>query len=127
MFVDGKYFEQKEPPKSPATPTGLTPVAAANISGGYAINVEIPGSPTAMTLNLTQNGNSLTGTLVSPMGTSPMTNGKVDGTSFSFKASVPYGGQNFDIDVSGKVAGQQVSGSIDSPAGTIGFSGTKNP
>jgi imidazolonepropionase-like amidohydrolase len=127
VFVDGKYFEQKEPPKAAPTAIGTVSPAAANISGSYAINVEIPGSPTAMTLNLTQSGTSLTGTLASPMGSSPMTNGKVDGTSFSFKASVPYGGQNIDIDVNGKVAGQQISGSIDTAMGSIPFSGTKNP
>jgi len=127
VFVDGKYFEQKEPPKSPATPTGPTPVAAANISGSYAINVEIPGSPMAMTLNMTQSGTSLTGSLLSAMGSSAINGGKIDGTSFNFKTTVPFNGQNIDIEVSGKVAGQQVSGSIDSPAGTVGFSGTKNP
>lgn len=127
VFVDGKYFEQKEPPKTPPAASGTTPASAANISGSYAITVEIPGSPLTMTLNFTQSGTSLTGTMVSMLGTTPINNGKIDGTSFSFKSPVNYGGQALEIEVNGKVNGQQVSGTVDSAAGTAPFSGTKNP
>lgn len=127
VFVDGKYFEQKEPPKAAPAGAGTNPAAAANISGSYAITVEVPGSPLAMTLNFTQSGTSLTGSMVSTLGNSPINNGKVDGSNFSFKSSVVFGGQNLDLDVLGKVAGGQISGTIDSQAGPVTFTGTKNP
>lgn len=127
VFVDGKYFEQKEPPKAAPAGAGTNPAAAANISGSYAINIEVPGSPLAMTLNFTQSGTSLTGSMVSTLGNSPINNGKVDGSNFSFKSSVVFGGQNLDLDVLGKVAGGQISGTIDSQAGPVTFTGTKNP
>lgn len=127
VFVDGKYFEQKEPPKAAPAAAGTNPAAAANISGSYAITVEVPGSPLAMTLNFTQSGTSLTGSMVSTLGNSPINNGKVDGSNFSFKSSVVFGGQNLDLDVLGKVAGGQISGTIDSQAGPVTFTGTKNP
>lgn len=127
VFVDGKYFEQKEAPKAPPTNAGTMPAVAGNISGVYNITIDIPGQPLTMTLNFTQNGNVLTGTSVSPLGNGTINAGKVDGTNFSYTSSVSYGGQNIDITVNGKVNGQQISGGIDSPMGTVPFSGTKNP
>ena len=49
------------------------------------------------------------------------------GSSFSFAATVPYGGQNLDITVNGTVTGNQISGTITSPVGDVPFAGTKNP
>ena len=127
VFVDGKYFEQKEPPKVPPTTAGTTPTAAVSISGSYNITVDIPGQALTMTLNFTQAGNVLTGTMVSPMGNSTINSGKVDGTSFTYLSSVNYGGSALDVTVGGKVTGNQISGTIESAAGTVPFAGTKNP
>ncbi len=130
VFVDGKYFAQKEAPKRAAVVAGgpiRTDANVANISGAYSIIIEVPGQSLAATLNFVQQGTSLTGTLVSQLGTSQLKDGKITAGVFSFTSSVEFGGTALDIAVKGKVAGNQVSGSVDTPQGTVGFSGTKNP
>jgi hypothetical protein len=125
VFVDGKLFEQKEPPKKPASPSG--PGALATVGGNYSITIEVPGQPIPSTLALTQQGALLTGTIGSQAGTAPIRDGKVTATGFSFAATVPFGGANIEITVTGTVEGNKISGTIESPQGPAPFSGTKNP
>jgi imidazolonepropionase-like amidohydrolase len=129
VFVDGRLYEQKEKPKTPAAATtgGTTP-AIANVGGNYSITIEIPGQTLPGTLALTQQGAVLSGTMSTQMtGTSPIRDGKVTSDGFSFTAMVDYGGTQMEITVTGKVTGNQVSGTIESPQGAIPFTGTKNP
>ncbi|HEY8562673.1 MAG TPA: amidohydrolase family protein [Pyrinomonadaceae bacterium] len=129
VFVDGRLFEQKERPRPPvATQTGVTTPALAQVGGNYSITIEIPGQPVTGTLALTQQGAALSGTIsTQATGTAPIKDGKVTSDGFSFQASVDYSGSQIEITVTGKVAGNQISGTIDSPQGAIPFTGTKNP
>ena len=129
VFVDGKYYEQKEQPKREAggTRNGGNVAPTAGISGTYAVTIDIPGQPMAATLTFVQVGAALNGTMVSQLGSSQIRSGKVSPEGFSFASSVEFGGAAIDITVSGKVTGDQISGSIDSPQGIVPFSGTKNP
>lgn len=129
VFVDGKYYEQKEQPKREAggTRNGGNGAPTAGISGTYAVTIDIPGQPMAATLTFVQVGAALNGTMVSQLGSSQIRSGKVSPEGFSFASSVEFGGAAIDITVSGKVTGDQISGSIDSPQGIVPFSGTKNP
>lgn len=128
VFVDGKLFEQKEKPRTPTPTTGGTqPAATANVGGVYAITIEIPGQPLQGTLNLTQQGETLTGSLQTQLGTTPIKEGKVTADGFSFTTSVEFGGSTFDLAVSGRTEGNRISGTMTSPQGAIPFSGTKTP
>ncbi len=129
VFIDGKLFEQKEPPKKDVKTPGTGGPAGnpANISGSYAIVIEIPGQPLSTTLNLTQAGGVLTGTMVSPRGSATISGGKVEGNTFSFSATVPVGETNLDISLHGTVSGNSISGTLDSPQGSVPFSGAKTP
>jgi imidazolonepropionase-like amidohydrolase len=130
VVVDGKMFEQKEKPKTPVPPrTGgaAQQPATATVGGSYAVNIEIPGQPTQGTFVLTQQGETLTGTIQGEFGTAPIKNGKITAEGFSFSATVEFGGQTIDLDVSGKVTGNQISGTISTPQGAIPFSGAKTP
>jgi len=128
VFVDGKLFEQKEKPKTPpaTTPGGAAP-ALASVGGNYSITIEIPGQPLSGTLAFTQQSAILSGTFQSQLGTAPIKDGKVTAEGFSFSATVEFGGSQIEIFVKGTVTGNQISGTIDSPQGSIPFSGTKNP
>lgn len=129
VFVDGKSFEQKETPRphgGPRTGTGA-PTPADSLTGAYKVTIDIPGSPSAATLNLTQLGTTLGGTMVTDGGTAAIRDGKVSGNSFTFATSVTYGGSSLDITVQGTVRGNQVSGSIGSPIGDVPYAGTKTP
>ncbi len=132
IIIDGKVFEQKEPVRPPAGGRGQggggqTP-AGPSLSGSYTINIDVPGSPLSSTLNFTQSGSGLTGTMVSSAtGSAAIRDGKVNGNSFSFTTTVVFGGANLDITVSGSVSGNTITGTVDSAAGAVPFSGTKNP
>ena len=131
MFVDGKLFEIKEPPARREGPTrggGTTSApAVATVAGNYTINVDVPGQPLTGTLALTQQGPVLTGSLTTSLGVMPIKDGKVTADGFSFSGTVEFGGSQIDIVVKGSVSGTQISGTIDSPQGTVPFSGTRNP
>ncbi|MEO8573337.1 MAG: amidohydrolase family protein [Pyrinomonadaceae bacterium] len=132
VFVDGRPFEQKlaaEKPSAGRPPAGTTAPAAtfAQVGGNYAITIEVPGQQLTGTLALTQQAAVLTGSLQTQLGTSPLKDGKVTAEGFSFSATVEFGGSQIEINVKGTVTGNQVSGTIDSPQGTVPFSGTRNP
>ena len=138
VIVDGKVFEIKEPARpaggrgpggggqGPAAGNPTTPTLP-NIAGTYAMTIDIPGSPVSGSFNFIQTGAALTGTMTTEGGPAQIRDGRVTADGFSFAASVPYSGQNIDITVRGTVSGNQISGTIDSPLGTVPFSGTKNP
>lgn len=127
IFVDGKLFEQRERPRPTATATTTNNNAVANVGGTYNITIEVPGQPLSGTLNLVQQGAVITGTMQTQLGTSQVKDGKVTAEGFSFLTTVQFGGASFDITVSGKVSGNQITGTIDSPQGSAPFSGTKVP
>jgi hypothetical protein len=135
VLIDGKLFEQKEAPKTEGRPGGgrrgnaggETAAGIPSVGGSYSITIQIPDQTIAGTLNFTQQGGMLTGTMVTDLGTSQIRDGKVSADGFSYAATVIYGGASIDITVKGSVTGNQISGMIDSPQGTIPFSGTKNP
>ncbi len=129
VLIGGKVFEQKDRP-APMTgtrPTTAPTAATAQVGGNYSITIDIPGQPTDGTLALTQQGNLVTGTIQTIAGTSQIKDGKVTAEGFSFSAIVDYGGTSFEIFVKGSVAGTKVSGSMDSPQGSVTFTGTRNP
>lgn len=128
IIVDGKVFEQKETPRAATTGRGNGGgTVPPSLSGNYSITINIPGSPISGTFIFTQAGSVLSGTMVSEGGSSAIRDGKVTGSGFSFATTVPFGGNNIDITVQGSVTGNAISGTIDSPAGAVPFSGSKNP
>jgi imidazolonepropionase-like amidohydrolase len=124
VFVDGKLFEQKEKPKT-TTPT--TNASLAQVGGNYNITVEIPNQPLPGTLNLMQQGATLTGTWAAQGKTSPIKDGKITADGFSFTVSIDFEGNTNDVTVSGKVTGNQISGTVSTTAGAIPFSGARIP
>lgn len=128
VFVDGRLFEQKERPRQQGPATGQqAPTANAGVAGTWAVSIEIPGNPIAGTLTLSQEGTSLSGILRTELGPAAIKTGRVTGDSFTFTASVEFGGANIDITANGRVSGAQVTGTIDSPQGSVPFSGRRNP
>lgn len=131
VFVDGKLFEQRPPAPTPANrPTGgATPNPAfAQVAGTWNITIEAPGQSLPVSLNLKQEGGKVTGTMNSQaLGTSEIKNGEATSDTLRFEATVNFGGQSIDLSASGKVTGNQISGSISTPMGAVPFSGTKVP
>jgi imidazolonepropionase-like amidohydrolase len=137
VFVDGRLFEQKERPRSneergrgqggQGGPSGPSTIAVLNVAGTYTLNLDIPGQALTATLTLAQQGTALTGTLQAVGGAAEIKNGRISGEEVSFAASVNYEGMALDLTVSGRVSGDQMTGTINSAAGPIAFSGRRNP
>jgi imidazolonepropionase-like amidohydrolase len=131
VFVDGKFFEQKPPPKpedkKPTTATGDAP-KIAQVAGTWNITIEVPGQPIDLSLVLTQQGDKVAGQMRSAMlGNSDIKNGLATASGLSFDATVSFGGQSIDLSVSGKIEGNKISGSVSTPMGAVPFSGSKLP
>jgi hypothetical protein len=82
-----------------------SPAAAqADISGPWEVTIDSPQGAMTIDADLKQDGEALTGMITSPMG-----NVEVKGTfksnELSFSYSVPLQGQNLDITMTGKLAG----------------------
>jgi hypothetical protein len=134
VIIDGKLFEikQKEPQtgKQSGDQSGnqITQTSGQNISGTWSILIEIPGQTVPGTLILTQEGNNLTGSFQTAFtGTSTIKSGRLTTEGFSLSLDVIFGGETFEVTITGKVSGNQISGTIQTPQGAISFSGTKNP
>jgi imidazolonepropionase-like amidohydrolase len=144
VFVDGRMFEiRQQPAARPGAPGGATTTppsgtpgattppaagtpAASVFAGTWNVNIEVPGQPTTGTIVFQQQGDSLTGTVQTPFGTSPIENGAITGNSFRFTIKVTIG-ETIDVVFNGTVTGNQISGTATTPQGTAPFSGSRNP
>jgi hypothetical protein len=61
---------------------------AQGINGKWKGQMESPNGPMELTFTFTVSGDSLTGTVESPMGELPISNGKIAGKTFTFDVSV---------------------------------------
>jgi imidazolonepropionase-like amidohydrolase len=130
VFIDGRPFEPKPPPaatgRGPRAGTA-NPSALPNVGGSYSIVIQTPGQPLSGTLNLVQQGEQMTGSIVTELGTTPLKDGRVTTNGISFGGTVIFGGQTIDFTVQATITGNQLSGTVDSPQGPVAITGTKNP
>jgi len=128
VIIDGKLFEIKQP-QSIQQQSGSQPKPSEqNVSGTWAITIEAPGQTIPGTLVLTQEGTNLTGSFQTALtGSSTIKSGRITGEGFSFSLDITLAEATFSVTVTGKVSGNQISGTIQTPQGTFSFSGTKNP
>lgn len=112
------------------------PAAAQDLSGTWTLSSQgRRGGPQTSTLVLVQDGESLTGTLTLTLGRrggggGPMeleiSDGTVDGSSFSFTITLTFGDNSFDRNYSGTVDGDEISGTIQGGrGGGQPFTGTR--
>ena len=83
--------------------------AAADVSGTY--KAEMPGrdgNTQTITINLKADGGSLTGSITTPRGENPISEGKVDGNNISFVQKMTRGDNSFVIKYKGTVDGSNI-------------------
>jgi hypothetical protein len=85
--------------------------AQGGIDGVWEVSLETPQGPMTVEATLKQDGEVVTGQLVSPMGSLEI-KGKLVADALSFAYSVPVQDQTIEITMTGKVAGDAMSGSI---------------
>ena len=83
----------------------------AGVDGTWKVTVNSPMGAQEIDLNLTSSGSMLTGSVSGGMGATDISNGTVNGDSFSFDAAIT---QPFPltITVSGDVAGDALMGQV---------------
>jgi hypothetical protein len=96
------------------------------IDGTYNIEADTPMGKQAGTITLKTDGNSLSGTYTSFMGTESFTGGTVSGNDFKFSVSLNTPMGKIDLEFSGTVSGNEISGKSTAGAfGTSPFKGTR--
>ncbi|HEX2167621.1 MAG TPA: hypothetical protein VHG09_10360, partial [Longimicrobiales bacterium] len=114
-FVEGVLQQGATTERSGAgDASGDEPV---NVAGTWTVEVLSPQTQT-FTLNLTQDGNTVTGTIESPEGTAPVS-GTISGAALALDATIQIGGQSFDIEINGDVNGDEASGVLGTSMGDI--------
>jgi len=121
VFVDGKRFEIKEK----KVEEGKTP--QVNVSGKWEISLESPMGSMQFTLELSQEGSSLSGKFISQFGTTEFTGGKVSGNEIFFTMSINFGGESLDLTFSAVVEGDTMRGNVQGQMGSMEFTGKRIP
>ncbi len=83
--------------------------AIADLNGKWGGKVDIGGTEYPLLYNFKVDGTKLTGTALTPEGDVPLTNGKTDGTTFSFSIST----SGMDIPHTGKFYGDSTTVDLD--------------
>jgi hypothetical protein len=100
---------------TPSQKTAPPPPPAAakvmDVSGTWELNVESPMGSRASDAIFTQTGETLGGKMVSPRGETPLT-GTISGETVKFGINVNVQGQNLQIDYTGTVTGDTMSGTV---------------
>jgi imidazolonepropionase-like amidohydrolase len=114
-----------QPPAGTATPPSGQ---AASLSGTWALTSSFGQQQITSTLVLEQQGDRLSGRVENArFGTTEISEGSVTGNSFRFTTNATFGGQTVTLTYEGTVSGNQMSGNVTTPRGSIPFTGTRNP
>jgi hypothetical protein len=113
----------------PAAGAVAPPAAgAASLSGTWTITSSLGPQQITSTLTLQQQGERLTGRLENErFGTSEISDGSASGNGFRFSATANIGGQSISLAYEGTASGNQMTGTVTTPRGSIPFTGTRNP
>jgi hypothetical protein len=90
------------------------PAAAAaqtNVTGPWEVTIDSPQGAMTIDADLKQEGEALTGVITSPMGTVEL-KGTFKNNELAFSYTVPLQGQNLDITMTGKLAGETIDGLV---------------
>jgi D-glucosaminate-6-phosphate ammonia-lyase len=98
--------KQSAPPPPPPAAAKVT-----DVTGTWELNVESPMGSRASDAIFTQTGGTLGGKMVSPRGEVPL-KGTIAGEAINFGINVNVQGQDLQIDYTGTVTGDTMSGTV---------------
>lgn len=116
IFKSGQRSNLQPVPNQPQTTTSSN----VSLTGKWTIGIDAGGQQLPFTLNLTQDGTKVTGTIDSAQGSMQITDGKYENGVFTLKTTSP-----FELTLVGNVSGSSINGNVTAPQGTTTFSGTK--
>ena len=126
IVTDGPLFAEKTGVRYTFVEGALEEAGAAGaggeaptvtVTGEWSVTVDAGGQDIALTMVLSQEGATVTGSVQSPFGEGNITEGSVSGNSLSLTMVV--GGM--DVTMSGTVEGEGMSGTGDSPQGEFSW------
>jgi hypothetical protein len=95
------------------------------VAGTYKTSSNTPMGKQESTLTLIVDGDSLSGSSASPMGTTEFSGGKVDGDNFEFEMNVKSPMGDMKLTFVGTVSGDNISGTVKSQFGDMPFTGAR--
>jgi len=82
---------------------------AADVSGKWVAQMPGRGGETReVTMNFKADGSALTGSITSPRGDAPISEGKIDGDDISFTQVLEFNGNQVKLLFTGKVSGDEI-------------------
>ena len=88
-----------------------------DVTGEWEITVETPQGTQTRTITFEQHGDSLSGTMETRMGTTPMHDGSVNGNEISFTMVFTRGDRSMEMMYTATVEGDEMSGKFVTPRG----------
>ncbi len=83
--------------------------AAADVTGKYAAEMQgRNGNTQKITIDLKADGGNLTGSIATPRGENPISDGKVEGDKISFNQKMNFGGNEMVVKYKGTVEGDTI-------------------
>ena len=135
VFVDGKQYDVKAP-TPPAGREGRGAggrgsggpgaPSATMAAGSWALSISTPNGEIEATLNLEQQGNSLSGSIDSPFGKFPLT-GSINGNEVTYNYTANVQGQEAQVSARGTIEGNSMRGTLSIMGQSIDFRGTRTP
>jgi hypothetical protein len=127
IFVDGKMYAPPPVVEAPAGGRGGRGGAGGvDITGTWTLTYSVQGATQESTAALTMAADgTITGSISSQMGTVPVSRGHMNGNQFTISISVPANGDTMQIDMSGTLNGNTLSGSMSVMGQTLDFTGRR--
>lgn len=100
----------------------------AQVAGTWTMSVNGPQGALTSTLTLTQNGESLDGSIISEFGTATISEGRVNGRNLTWQASFQIGGERTTVNFEAEANGNRMTGRVRAgEMGTMTFTAEKRP
>lgn len=130
VFIDGDEIELKKADSAPSRAGGGRPDAAAgppvDPSGSWSLLIQSPQGEIGAQLTLAKDGDQITGTLGTPMGSAAIKSGRMDGNQMRLTATIDVGGQSIEAIISGAIEGDSMRGAMVMGAmGSFDFTGSR--
>jgi hypothetical protein len=123
LFCDGILFKLEK------ASTGAKPQAqqALNLAGAWKLTIKSPMGELEATMELAQEGNSLSGSISSEMGKWDVRDGVLSGAELSFMAVGAIMNQTMEMSFRGKADNETIEGSLSTSRVAMDFRATRLP
>ena len=98
---------------------------AAGLAGTWNVTTESAAGPRKSVLTVNEADGKLSGHIKGERGEGPIDAIEVDGDSFSFVIQMDTAIGTIDLDYTGKLSGDAIKGEIETPMGSVQFSGAR--